>query len=104
MAGEFLTAEDLIAAREGWAEEARDIAQEQQDKFDNMPSQLQDGETGQLLQARADACNDWADAIEAVEIPEEEDFEGESWDGLDDFLNALADAAAEIENLGPECD
>lgn len=98
MAGPFETSEDLEYTRNDWAQQARDIGQEQQDKLDNMPQQLQDGDTGQMLQDRVQACEDWADEIEAVDIPSEDDFDNE-----DDFQNALADALAEIENITVGC-
>jgi hypothetical protein len=98
MTGPYETSDDLEYAQDDWAQQARDIAQDQQDKLDNMPQQLQDGDTGQMIQDRVQACEDWADAIEAVEIPSEDDFDNE-----DDFLNALADALSEIENITVEC-
>lgn len=45
------------------AEEIRELGQEQQEKFDNMPEGLQQGDTGQLLEERAQQCEEWADTI-----------------------------------------
>ena len=51
--------------------EARDIASaiqeladQQREKFDNTPEGLQQGPTGQLLEARAENCEDWSAALE----------------------------------------
>lgn len=44
----------------------RELGQEQRDKFDNMPEGLQQGDTGQLLEERADACESAADEIETL--------------------------------------
>lgn len=94
------TAEDLEGLRDGWAAQAREIAQDQEDKRDNMPQGLQDSDTGQMLQDRADACYSWADDMEAVELPDREDFpEGD--EGDDEFQDALAQALSEIAALEP---
>jgi hypothetical protein len=49
------------------ADEIRSLGEEQQGKRDNMPDQLQDSETGELLQSRADACDTLADELETAE-------------------------------------
>lgn len=46
------------------AEDVRALGEEQQEKFDNMPEGLQQGNTGEMLQERADSCSSWADEIE----------------------------------------
>jgi hypothetical protein len=46
------------------AEDVRALGEEQQEKFDNMPEGLQQGDTGQQVEARANGCEEWADAIE----------------------------------------
>ena len=101
--GPFEDAADLALARDQWAEQARDIGAEQEDKLNNMPEGLQEGDAGQLLQERAEACETWADEIEAVTIPEWEDFE-DSGRGTEEFLLALEDALQEIASLQPACD
>lgn len=59
------------------AERYRTLGEETQEKFDNMPDGLQEGDTGQMLQERADACEAAATEIEdlvgqAPEEPEED--------------------------------
>lgn len=49
---------------ESLAEELRQIGQEQQDKFDNMPDGLQQGDTGQMIEQRAQGCEAAADEID----------------------------------------
>lgn len=51
-------------------EDLRTLSDEQGEKFDNMPEGLQQGDTGQLLEQRRDACNDFADALEAIDMEE----------------------------------
>ena len=41
----------------------RDLGEEQQEKFDNLPPGFQEGPTGELLQERADECEDLADRL-----------------------------------------
>lgn len=92
---------DLESLRDEWAAEARSIGEEQQEKFDNMPEGLQQGDTGQMLECRANACESWADEIENVEIPDREDFpEGE--DGDEEYTEAVSTAYDEIVSLIPE--
>lgn len=46
------------------ADDIRALGEEQREKFDNMPEGLQQGDSGQMLEARADACEAAADEIE----------------------------------------
>lgn len=48
------------------AEQVRELGQEEREKFDNMPEGLQQGDTGQLLEERAEGCDTWADEIESA--------------------------------------
>jgi len=48
------------------ADEIQTLGDEQSDKRDNMPYQLQDGEIGDLLEQRADACRTAYDELENV--------------------------------------
>lgn len=57
--------DDLEAARE-IAESLRELGEEQREKFDNMPEGLQQGDTGQMLEERAEACESAADEIETL--------------------------------------
>ncbi len=65
--------EDSIADFAGTHDELQDFAdtirqlgEEQRDKYDNMPEGLQQGDTGQMLEQRADACEAAADEIENI--------------------------------------
>lgn len=55
------TAEDFTSI----AEALRELGQAQQEKLDNMPDGLRDGDTGQMLEERASGCDSWADEIDA---------------------------------------
>lgn len=49
----------------------RELGEEQQGKYDNMPDGLQQGDTGQLLEGRASSCEEWASELEQIELPED---------------------------------
>lgn len=55
-------AEDLRSI----ADELRSLGEEQSSKRDNMPESLQDSDTGQKLEARAEACDEIAGEIESA--------------------------------------
>lgn len=75
---------------ESIADELESLGQEQRDRFDNMPEGLQQGDTGQMLEQRADACEEaasnirdrgqeWQDAIDEYETAMEE-YNNEQWE------------------------
>jgi hypothetical protein len=65
-----------------WAGRARELGEQSQESFDNMPEGLQQGDTGQMLEERANAMSQWADDLEGVDL-DDEDCE------LDDMLEQI---------------
>lgn len=61
--------------RDEIAQEIREMGEECEEKIQNMPESLQYSPSGEMLQERADACGQWADELEAVDIPLIEDLE-----------------------------
>lgn len=57
---------DLASALNDAAQQLRDLGEECQGKFDNMPEGLQQGDTGQLLENRAQECEGKADELESA--------------------------------------
>ena len=53
------------------AGELRELGEECTSSRDNMPEGLQQGETGQLLETRAEKCEEWASALEQLDEPDE---------------------------------
>jgi hypothetical protein len=115
--GEPTTKEDIDSAAddvESIAEEIRQLGEEQAEKRDAMPDQLQDGEVGELLQNRADACDSLADELDGVvselrtlyedlgEEPEDPNAEvdGESWS--DRESNACSEAYGHLNGISFE--
>ncbi len=95
------------------AQQIRDLGEEEQGKFDNMPEGLQQGDTGQMLEERASNCSQWADDVDTAadelenklnELQEEEDgaaADAEAWDHYD---SELAEADEDEEVAEPNCE
>ena len=62
---------DMESAQQ-FADDIRTLGEEQDEKFNNMPEGLQQGDSGQMIEARRDACEAAADEIEEI-ISEWED-------------------------------
>jgi hypothetical protein len=75
-------------------DDIRELGQEQEEKFNNLPDSLQSSSTGELLEGRASSCEEWASELEGLEKPEEvtdEDVEGAKdeapeWTASDDEI------------------
>lgn len=91
------------------AETLRGIGEEQQEKFDNMPEGLQQGDTGQMLENRAQSCDsqaseldqiadEWEQAIEEYDNDEEakelDEDEREEFDASD-FISRVSECEPE---------
>ena len=85
-------AEDLEAIRP-LVDDIRTLGEEQREKFDNMPEGLQMGETGQMIEARAEACDAAADQLE--EILDEFDCGPDEGDDPEEWMDTLLDRAKE---------
>ena len=77
--------EDVASALNDAASELRELGEECRGKLDNMPEGLQQGDTGQLLEQRADECESKADELESAAS------EIESVELYDDLEKYLAD-------------
>ncbi|KKN90154.1 hypothetical protein LCGC14_0232700 [marine sediment metagenome] len=56
-----------------FAERIRALGEEQADKRANMPEQLQDAPTGEMLEGRQCSCDEWADNFENLDFEFDED-------------------------------
>jgi len=74
--------EDLESTVEDLVSRIQELGGEQTDKLYNMPEGLQEGDTGQLLQSRADACEAIASELECL------DFELDEGEKADASLDA----------------
>jgi hypothetical protein len=64
--------EDIQTETESIAEELNEMASDCRDKHDNMPDGLQEGEVGQMLEERADACENAASELEGIDYDYDE--------------------------------
>lgn len=82
--------DDFSAERDSLIGEIEELRDETQEKLDNMPEGLQQGDTGQLLQERIDGLEGWTSDLESVEpSDEEEGLEGVSLAELETFQTEL---------------
>lgn len=71
--------EGLEAWEGDWAESDKDdlvgaleeIRDNEQDKFDNMPEGLQQGDTGQTIEQNVESLDEWISELQSIEFPEE---------------------------------
>lgn len=86
---------DMEGAQE-LADTIRSLGEEQQEKFDNMPEGLQQGDTGQMIEARSQGCE--AAASEIEEIVSEWETAKEEHDDAVQAFEAAQSALEEAEN------
>lgn len=97
------TADDgLPDVRDDVASQLRELASECESNRSNMPESLQDSETGQLLEERAQAMESAADEFEALDMPEfdpgdVDEPEREEGESDEDFESRKSEAAEEAE-------
>lgn len=95
-----LTTENAHTDREGIVEEIRALGEDQREKFDNMPEGLQQGDTGQLLEGRADACGEWADELEGIDLSElEQDYRPEDHDSEEAWEELKQEKVDELQGI-----
>lgn len=69
--------EDLESARDDIVSELETLRDECQDKHDNMPEQLQDSGSGELLQNRVDSLDEFIDELNDVDLEVDEELKDE---------------------------
>lgn len=71
------TAEEVQSEIDDIKSELESLADEQEEKLSNMPDGLQQSETGELLQSRADSVREMVSELEAIDV---EGLEGDELD------------------------
>lgn len=92
--GGYEDVEDLQDAVDEIVSEIRSLADEQDEKRNNMPEQLQDSGSGETLQNRYDSLNEWADNIEGVSIDfdkDEDQSEEEQAQAWEEYRDEVTD-------------
>jgi hypothetical protein len=63
------------------ANRLNELADETEEKFNNMPDGLQQGDTGQMLEERAQGCRDTAEELEGIDFEDDKaESDKEYWD------------------------
>lgn len=88
--------DDLESQIESITEEIRQLGEECRENRENMPESLQDSETGQLLEERADGMESWADELENVFQAFDQDS-----DDFDTTEEALEDLISQLQSCDP---
>lgn len=95
-----LSMEDIESERDEIQSQLEDMASELTEKHDNMPEGLQEGDTGQLLQERADAVQEAADALSSVDCTyddtEEDMTDEQKQEKCEEVLTELQEALSGI--------
>lgn len=89
---------DLQGEVQSIADDIRSLGEEQSDKVSNMPDSLQQGSIGEMLESRAESCEQWASDLEGVDLELEKE-EGES---DEDLQSRAEDALFEVQNISYE--
>jgi len=79
--------DDLQSAVEDACDQIRALGEEQNEKRDNMPEGLQEGDVGQLLEDRYNNCDGFATDLEGVDL----NFDEEGEESLEDWLQSKID-------------
>lgn len=86
---EHVDAEDLQMRIEEAVSELQELADEQREKKDNMPYQLQDGDIGMMLEERADGLDEIVSELESIDASGYEDLDED--DSKEEWLEEKID-------------
>lgn len=89
--------ENIEAFADEMAGEIESLGSEQSDKLSGMPEGLEYSPTGELLQARSDACDEMASALQGIDFTLDEGTEEEQWEQVDNALSELQSISYEGE-------
>jgi len=92
------TVDDLKSDVEDIISDIEALRDEQEEKRSNMPEQLQESDSGNLLQERYDELDSWASDLQSVDLdfePDEEQTDAEQKEAEEEFL---AYALSEIQS------
>lgn len=91
--GDLTTADDMESAISDIKDDIESLKDQTQDSLDNMPEGLQQGDTGQMLEARIESLDEMIDELENIDFDVDEDLKG------DDREDRLEEILSEINNV-----
>lgn len=81
---------DLKDNFDSWKSEIEEMKYETEEKYENMPDPLKEGDIGQLLQERIQGLEDWINSLDSIEIPDDhEQEEGDEKETEEEFVDRL---------------
>jgi hypothetical protein len=92
-----LTCSDAESDLSNLADELRSAGEDAQSSLDNMPEGLQQGDTGQLLQERADQAETTADELENIDVPDDDTIDDDDCDFPADATDEQKEDAREAK-------
>ena len=95
---EAQTSDDFNSARDEVVAEIENLRDECQESLDNMPESLQYAPTGELLQERIDALENWSSEFENVDC----DFDEEDFEDKDEWKEHISNIRDELTSC--ECE
>lgn len=87
------TAEDLESEVTSICDDIENLKSETEDKLNNMPEQLQQAQTGEMLQGRIDALDEMVSNLQSVsydEVPESLEGEDKAADALEEAMSTVS--------------
>lgn len=93
--GKASSGDDLREAVSSLVEALEEIKTETEEKKENMPEPLQQGETGELLQERIDGLEELISELQGVEVEDDE----ESDDDEEEKTSPLESSREELQNI-----
>lgn len=94
--------DDLEGMTGDWVNEIESLRDEEQEKFDNLPQNFQDGGSGEIIQARIDALDTWRDEFDnwIAPGPPDECEEGDDDCDYDELVDdQLTEAMDELRSF-----
>jgi len=91
--------DDLRSEIESIAEDIRALGEEQTEKKSNMPEGLQEGSTGELLENRANECEEMAGQLDSIDLDTEELGEGATAEETTEYEERLQQIVDEAQGI-----
>lgn len=93
----FTNSEEFESDRDTAVSDLQNIRDETQEKLDNMPQGLQEGDTGQLLQERIDALESAIETLEGTDLEIADDLDDSQRESrVEEISSELSDALQNI--------
>lgn len=86
--------DDFEARLEEIKQEISAQKEEQEEKLDNMPEQLQEADSGQMIQERIDALENAESELDSIDVPDPEDY-----DDTEEWQESFNDSVEQVRDI-----